>query len=616
MLTQLSSESTNFKFALAKYATSRRISCFGSADKAISYIDKEYQHRGSGRNRLKLALSKMVLKQFEKRPGDRKTDTAKILVLFSDGNTVDENGDIMDTFMLEKTAKMLRVDNNIKIAGVLIPNTEKAPRIQELKGIVTEPDDAIAPDFSAYLDKIADLLATQIKEFACSYGVYFCMDKTDVIFLIQDSQGISSKTVGNIKTVLKKMMPKLRSVSSDFKFAVAKYATSRRISCFGSADKTVSYMDSEYQHGGSGLNLLDLALSKMVLKQFEKRPDDRKDDTAKILVIFSDGNAQNENGDIMDTSTLEQTAKSLKEDNSINIIGVLIHNTEKASRIQELKGIVSKPDDVIDTNAVRVTSYNNIADLLAFRVKRLVGCFVKYTVKVYTPDSHVRSDYELTARIKGQGKQKTADHVLHETTLVRENTLHVIVSEFYDLDVGTVERIEIRPRRVKNSFFGSDTWNLNEVKVTKGDETRTAVFKETIPVWPSNIRWYSARAWLNPYVSYSVKVYGSDTETKNILSMAVVIEGEDDTETKFKYLTNKATEDNQLVIKGSFRDINVGIMEWIRVRTVTRVDWTLKEVKVTKGRETVTAVFNKKTTAFNLNNYRARAQASSPPSGS
>ena len=83
MLTQLSSESTNFKFALAKYATSRRISCFGSADKAISYIDKEYQHRGSGRNRLKLALSKMVLKQFEKRPGDRKTDTAKVRFTFS-----------------------------------------------------------------------------------------------------------------------------------------------------------------------------------------------------------------------------------------------------------------------------------------------------------------------------------------------------------------------------------------------------------------------------------------------------------------------------------------------------------------------------------------------------
>jgi len=83
---------------------------------------------------------------------------------------VDENGELLDTFMLEKTAKKLRADNNIKIAGVLIPNTEKAPRIQELKGIVTEPDDAIQADFSAYLDKIADLLATQLKEFACSYG--------------------------------------------------------------------------------------------------------------------------------------------------------------------------------------------------------------------------------------------------------------------------------------------------------------------------------------------------------------------------------------------------------------------------------------------------------------
>ena len=97
----------------------------------------------------------------------------------------------------------------------------------------------------------------------------------------------------------------------------------------------------------------------------------------KIVVIFSDGNAQNENGDIMDTSTLEQTAKSLKEDNSINVIGVLIPNTEKASRLQELKSIVSEPDDVIDIDAARVLSYNNIADLLAFRVKRLVGCLGK-----------------------------------------------------------------------------------------------------------------------------------------------------------------------------------------------------------------------------------------------
>ena len=108
----------------------------------------------------------------------------KILVIFSDGNTVDENGDIMDTFMLERTAKMLRVDNNIKIAGVLIPDTDKAPRIQELKGIVTEPDDAIKADFSAQLQEIADLLAQRVKlEAICPYGknlYYFRRNFTDI----------------------------------------------------------------------------------------------------------------------------------------------------------------------------------------------------------------------------------------------------------------------------------------------------------------------------------------------------------------------------------------------------------------------------------------------------
>ena len=90
----------------------------------------------------------------------------------------------------------------------------------------------------------------------------------------------------------------------------------------------------------------------------------------KILVIFSDGNAQNENGDIMDTSILEQTANSLTQ-NFIDMFGVLIPNTEKASRIQQLKSIVPNPVDVIDA------SFNSIVDLLAFRVKRLVGCLGK-----------------------------------------------------------------------------------------------------------------------------------------------------------------------------------------------------------------------------------------------
>ena len=83
---------------------------------------------------------------------------------------MDENGELMDTFMLDQTAKLLRVNNNIKIAGVLIPNTQKAPRIQEIKGIVTEPDDAIVAEFSTYFNKIADLLVTKIKESVCPYG--------------------------------------------------------------------------------------------------------------------------------------------------------------------------------------------------------------------------------------------------------------------------------------------------------------------------------------------------------------------------------------------------------------------------------------------------------------
>ena len=120
-------------------------------------------------------------------------------------------------------------------------------------------------------------------------GDYYCMDKADVIILFQDSQGISSKTAENMKTIVKKMITKLSAglTDTDVNFALAKYATSRRMSCFGSADETINYLDNEYQHEGSGLNLLKLALSKMVLKQFGKRPDDRRtDDTSKVSFSF------------------------------------------------------------------------------------------------------------------------------------------------------------------------------------------------------------------------------------------------------------------------------------------------------------------------------------------
>ena len=77
MLTQLSSESIDFNFAVATYATSRRISCFGNTAETISYIDNEYQHRGKGLNLLNLALSEMVTKAFDKRPDDRKTEIGR-----------------------------------------------------------------------------------------------------------------------------------------------------------------------------------------------------------------------------------------------------------------------------------------------------------------------------------------------------------------------------------------------------------------------------------------------------------------------------------------------------------------------------------------------------------
>ena len=107
-----------------------------------------------------------------------------------------------------------------------------------------------------------------------------------MIFLIQDSQGTSSVTVENTKTVVRGMLRRLSSESTDFNFAVAKYATSLRMSRFGSADKTISYINKEYEYGGSGYNRLNLALSKMVSKQFEKRRDDRKTDTAKVRFTF------------------------------------------------------------------------------------------------------------------------------------------------------------------------------------------------------------------------------------------------------------------------------------------------------------------------------------------
>jgi len=87
---------------------------------------------------------------------------------------VDQNGELIDTNMLEKTVKMLRVDNNIKIAGVLIPNDETTTafrlRLHQLKSITSELEDAINADFSGNLDSIADFLALRVKRLVGCLG--------------------------------------------------------------------------------------------------------------------------------------------------------------------------------------------------------------------------------------------------------------------------------------------------------------------------------------------------------------------------------------------------------------------------------------------------------------
>ena len=92
-------------------------------------------------------------------------------------------------------------------------------------------------------------------------GGDFCKTKADVVVLIQDSQGISATTIQGLKTVVRRLLTLLDSETTDYNFALATYAKSRRMSCFGSAKEIVTYMDSEYCHQQRGTqNLLELAL--------------------------------------------------------------------------------------------------------------------------------------------------------------------------------------------------------------------------------------------------------------------------------------------------------------------------------------------------------------------
>ena len=95
-------------------------------------------------------------------------------MLFTDGNTEDGDGRLLDTFKLLNAEKVLRVENDINLVGALIPNVNNTQRIDQLKSIVSEPNDAINVEFTeANLNKIADRLAFRVRRLLVCRGEIF-----------------------------------------------------------------------------------------------------------------------------------------------------------------------------------------------------------------------------------------------------------------------------------------------------------------------------------------------------------------------------------------------------------------------------------------------------------
>ena len=95
-------------------------------------------------------------------------------MLFTDGNTEDGDGRLLDTFKLLNAEKVLRVENDINLVGALIPNVNNTQRIDQLKSIVSEPNDAINVEFTeANLNKIADRLAFRVRRLLVCRGEKF-----------------------------------------------------------------------------------------------------------------------------------------------------------------------------------------------------------------------------------------------------------------------------------------------------------------------------------------------------------------------------------------------------------------------------------------------------------
>ena len=118
-------------------------------------------------------------------------------MLFTDGNTEDGNGRLLDTFKLLNAEKVLRVDNEINLVGALIPNVNNTQRIDQLKSIVSEPNDAINVGFTeANLNKIADRLAFRVRRLLVCRGETFPLKFNFLVSWIR-----SSKLLGDISLV-------------------------------------------------------------------------------------------------------------------------------------------------------------------------------------------------------------------------------------------------------------------------------------------------------------------------------------------------------------------------------------------------------------------------------
>ena len=99
-------------------------------------------------------------------------------MLFTDGNAQDNStGLVLDTFRLLPAEMLLRVDNNIKVVGALIPNKENTQRIHQLKSIVSEPNDAFDVDFTeSNLNRIADLVGNRVRRIVACRGKKFILN--------------------------------------------------------------------------------------------------------------------------------------------------------------------------------------------------------------------------------------------------------------------------------------------------------------------------------------------------------------------------------------------------------------------------------------------------------